>query len=93
MKQLVRNVKIIGTGSYVPEKVYTNEYFETIVDTNAKWIEENIGIKERRIADKNQCTNDLASQTVLRAIEKQASKMFNIIMNTYNNYARNKENN
>ncbi len=52
MKQLVRNVKIIGTGSYVPEKIYTNKYLESIVDTNANWIEENLGIKERRIAKK-----------------------------------------
>ena len=34
MKQLVRNVRIIGTGSYVPEKIYTNEYLETIIPTN-----------------------------------------------------------
>ena len=45
MKQLVRNVHIIGTGSYLPETVYTNEYLETISPTNAKWIEENLGIK------------------------------------------------
>jgi 3-oxoacyl-[acyl-carrier-protein] synthase III len=69
MKQLVRNVKIIGTGSYVPEKIFTNEYLETIIDTNAKWIEKNLGIKERRIAANNECTSDLASQAALRAIE------------------------
>ena len=69
MKQLVRNVKIIGTGSYTPEKIYTNKYLETIIDTNAEWIEKNLGIKERRIAAKNQCTSDLASQAGLRAIE------------------------
>ena len=69
MKQLVRNVKIIGTGSYTPEKVYTNEYLETIVDTNSKWVFENLGIKERRIAADNECTSDLASQAALKAIE------------------------
>ena len=69
MKQLVRNVKIIGTGSYVPETTYTNKYLESIVDTNAEWIEKNLGIKERRIAAKNQCTSDLASKAALRAIE------------------------
>ena len=31
MRQLVRNVKISGSGSYVPEKVVTNEYLETII--------------------------------------------------------------
>lgn len=69
MKQIVRNVKIIGTGSYVPEKVYTNKYLETLVDTNDEWIQKTLGIKERRIAAKNQCTSDLASQAALRAIE------------------------
>ena len=69
MKQLVRNVKIIGTGSYVPELIYTNEYLETIVPTNAKWIEDNLGIKERRIALPDQTTSDLASKAGLKAIE------------------------
>jgi len=69
MKQLVRNVKIIGTGSYVPELIYTNEYLETIVPTNAKWIEDNLGIKERRIALPEQATSDLASEAGLKAIE------------------------
>ena len=69
MKQLVRNVKIIGTGSYVPDTVYTNEYLETIVPTNAKWIYENVGIKERRIALPSQATSDLAQEAGRRAIE------------------------
>jgi len=69
MKQFVRNVKIIGTGSYVPEIIYTNEYLETIVPTNAKWIEDNLGIKERRIALPDQTTSDLASKAGLKAIE------------------------
>lgn len=74
MKQLVRNVKIIGTGSYVPDKVYTNEYMETIVDTNSKWIYENVGIKERRIAADNQATSDLAAIAGLQAIEDAGLK-------------------
>ena len=69
MKQLVRNVKIIGTGSYTPETIYTNEYLETIIDTKASWIFENLGIRERRIASADQCTSDLASQAALHAIE------------------------
>jgi len=69
MKQLVRKAKIIGTGSYVPEKVYTNEYLQTIANTDPKWIEQNLGIKERRISADNECTSDLATQAGLRAIE------------------------
>lgn len=69
MKQLVRNVKIIGTGSYVPETVYTNEYLETICPTSAEWVEKTLGIKERRIALPNQTTSDLASVAAVKAIE------------------------
>lgn len=69
MKQLVRNVKIIGTGSYVPEKVYTNQFLETIIETNDQWIQENLGIKERRIAAENECTSDMAANAAVIAIE------------------------
>lgn len=69
MKQLVRNVKIIGTGSYLPETIFTNEYLETIIDTKSSWIYENLGIRERRIASKEQATSDLAAEAALRAIE------------------------
>jgi len=69
MKQLIRNVKILGTGSYVPETIYTNEYLETILPTNAKWIYENVGIKERHIAASNQATSDLSAIAGQRAIE------------------------
>jgi len=69
MKQLIRNVKIIGTGSYVPETIYTNEYLETILPTNAQWIYDNVGIRERRIAAQNQATSDLATIAGQRAIE------------------------
>jgi 3-oxoacyl-[acyl-carrier-protein] synthase III len=68
MKQLVRNVKIIGTGSYTPETIYTNEYLEKICDTNAKWIFDNLGINERRIAKPDQATSDLASKAAINAI-------------------------
>jgi len=69
MKQMVRNVRIIGTGSYAPETVYTNEYIETIAPTNAQWVRENLGIKERRIASADQPTSDLAAKAGLKAIE------------------------
>lgn len=69
MKQFIRKVKIIGTGSYVPEKVYTNEYLETLVPTNSAWIYENVGIKERRVVSKDQTTSDLATQAAKNALE------------------------
>ena len=69
MKQLVRNVKIIGTGSYVPDKIYTNEYLETILPTSSQWIFDNLGIRERRIASENEATSDLAWKAGANAIE------------------------
>lgn len=78
MKQLVRNVKIIGTGSYVPETIYTNEYLESIIPTNAQWVFENVGIKERHIAASNQATSDLATIAGQRAIEDAGLKNENI---------------
>lgn len=69
MRQLIRNVKIIGTGSYVPEKIYTNEYLETILDTNDEWIQKTLGIKERRIVEDSQTTSDLAANAAIEAIK------------------------
>lgn len=74
MKQLVRNVKIIGTGSYVPETIYTNEYLETIVPTNSDWIFQNVGIKERRISNLNETTSDLAAKAGQKAINDAGIK-------------------
>ncbi|MCK4805476.1 MAG: ketoacyl-ACP synthase III, partial [Spirochaetes bacterium] len=75
MQQVVRNVKIIGTGSYVPEKIITNKYLESIVDTNGEWIQNILGIKERRIAAENQATSDLASKAGVKAIENAKLKV------------------
>lgn len=78
MKQLIRNVKIIGTGSYTPETIYTNEYLETHVPTSSQWIYENVGIKERRIAAPNQATSDLAAIAGQRAIDNAGLNNSNI---------------
>ena len=47
-----RTVSIVGTGSYVPEKVLTNDDLSRMVDTSDEWITTRTGIKERRIAAK-----------------------------------------
>ena len=69
MNQTVRQVKIIGTGSYTPERILTNEELEKKVDTNANWIYKNLGIKERHIAAENESTSDLAAKAGISAIE------------------------
>lgn len=43
--------KIVGLGHHVPDRVVTNDYLSTIIDTNNDWIVERTGIKERRFID------------------------------------------
>ena len=62
-------IKILSVGSYVPEKVLTNFDLEKMVETSDEWISTRTGIKERRIADKNECTSDLAYKAASKAIE------------------------
>lgn len=69
MRQVIRNVKILGTGSYVPEKIYTNKYLETIIPTTDEWVRSNLGIVERHIAADDETTSDLATHAALNAIE------------------------
>ncbi len=52
--------RIVGTGSYVPDKVLTNADFERMVDTSDEWITTRTGIKERRMSAPTQATSDLA---------------------------------
>ena len=51
---------ISGVGSYLPEKILTNDELATMVDTSDEWIRERTGIRERRIAAEGQFTSDLA---------------------------------
>ena len=69
MKQLVRSVKIIGTGAYLPEQKVTNSDLEKTLETNSKWIFENLGINERRVAKSNECTSDLSALAGKMAIK------------------------
>lgn len=69
MKQVIRNVKIIGTGSFAPEKIFTNEYLCSLVNTNDQWVFDNVGIRSRHIAAENETTSDLASEAGRLAIE------------------------
>jgi len=60
--------RIIGTGSYLPEKVVTNFDLEKIVDTSHDWIVSRSGIAERHIAADSELCSDLALQASLSAI-------------------------
>ncbi len=61
--------RIIGTGSYLPEKVRTNYDLEKMVDTSHDWIVTRTGIEERRIAADDQCTSDMATIAAQRAMD------------------------
>lgn len=65
------NIKagILGVGSYLPNKKIDNHYFETIMDTSDEWIKTRTGISERRIANNDEVTSDLATKSALKAIK------------------------
>jgi 3-oxoacyl-[acyl-carrier-protein] synthase-3 len=64
-----RTVSITGVGSYVPARVLTNHDLEKMVDTSDEWITTRTGVKERRIADKNEFTSDLGAKAAARAMK------------------------
>jgi len=66
---MAHSVTISGTGSYVPEKVLTNQDLEAIVNTSDEWISSRTGIKERRIASDTQSTSDLATEAAKAAMK------------------------
>ena len=61
--------KIVGTGSYLPEKVVTNADLEKILDTSDEWIRERTGISERRIAREGETSGDMAEVAAQRAMD------------------------
>ncbi len=60
---------IAGTGSYLPEQVWTNHDLAQKVDTSDEWIRTRTGILERHIAAANETTCDLAEQAARRALQ------------------------
>jgi len=63
-----RIVSIIGTGSYLPEKVLTNQDLEKIVETSDEWIYSRTGMRERHIAAADQAASDLGAEAAKRAL-------------------------
>lgn len=62
------SIKIIGTGSYVPERIVTNDDMAKIVDTSDEWIMQRVGVKERRISE-NETAADMAVKAAREAME------------------------
>jgi len=70
----VKRARIIGTGSYLPEKILTNHDLEQTLDTSDSWIVTRTGIRERRIAAEGENTSDLAAKAGAKALEMAGVK-------------------
>ena len=66
----VVEVCVAGTGSYVPERILTNEELSKMVDTSDEWIVSRTGIRERRIAADDEFTSHMASKAALKALQQ-----------------------
>lgn len=77
---------IAGTGHYVPERIITNEYLSTLMDTSNEWIIERTGIRERRWFEKGKDTvANMAAKASLKALQMagiQASEIDCIVFAT-----------
>ncbi|MBT8084381.1 MAG: ketoacyl-ACP synthase III [Woeseia sp.] len=76
---------LAGTGSYLPERVMTNQEFEAIVDTSDAWIQERTGIKRRHVAADDEATSDLAlaaARNALAAADANADEVDLIVLAT-----------
>jgi 3-oxoacyl-[acyl-carrier-protein] synthase-3 len=70
--------KITGIGKFAPDKVLTNFDLEKMVDTSNEWIVQRTGIKERKVADAESATSDLACRAALKAMERAGIEAENI---------------
>jgi 3-oxoacyl-[acyl-carrier-protein] synthase-3 len=61
--------RVIGTGSYLPEKIVTNDDLARTVDTNDEWIRTRTGIRSRHFAAEGQLASDLALPASQRALQ------------------------
>lgn len=71
---IIKSVKIKGTGSYAPERIVTNQELADKLSTTDEWIFENLGIRERHIARDNEFTSDLAVKAAFNALENAKLK-------------------
>lgn len=66
--------RIISTGRYLPEQIYTNFDLEKLCDTNDEWIRKRTGIEQRHIVSEGQAATDLAYEASMQAIERAGIK-------------------
>lgn len=82
----MRKAIITGCGAYAPERVLTNQFFDTHLGENVStWLEENVQIFERRWCAEDESTADLAERAARQALERaqvQAEELDLIIIST-----------
>ncbi len=61
--------KIVGTGSFLPPRVMTNDDFAARIETSDAWIRERTGIRQRHFAEESQTSSDLGLEASRRALE------------------------
>jgi 3-oxoacyl-[acyl-carrier-protein] synthase-3 len=61
--------KIIGSGSYLPDRILTNQDLEKMLDTTDEWITTRTGIKQRHIIADDQVTSDMAYEASKKALQ------------------------
>lgn len=66
---MTRRARVVGTGSYLPERVLTNADLEQMVETSDEWILSRTGMRERRIAAANEFTSDMGVRAAQKALE------------------------
>lgn len=64
-----RLARIAGIGSYLPDRILSNDDLAAMVDTSDSWIRERTGIRQRHIAPDGVTTADLAEQACRRALD------------------------
>ncbi|PAB58890.1 beta-ketoacyl-ACP synthase III [Anaeromicrobium sediminis] len=69
MENKLISAGILGLGSYVPEKIVTNDDIAKMVDTSHDWIVSRTGIEERRVVSEGQSTSDISAIAAKRALE------------------------
>ncbi|NQZ75946.1 MAG: ketoacyl-ACP synthase III [Ekhidna sp.] len=67
--------QITAFGTYVPEKIINNHYFENLIDTNDEWILSRTGIRTRRFAKDGEYTSDLSYKAVQDLVSKSGKEV------------------
>ncbi len=62
------SARIVGTGSYAPARVLTNQDLERMIETTDEWVRTRTGIVERRIAAEDEATSDIAYHAAVQAL-------------------------